>query len=208
MVMTDFSSHPVISDRMARLRCRECAPSDFRRYVHEIASLLVFFATKHFRVKEVEVQTPLTRTSGKVLNHPVVLVPILRAGLGLSESFQKLLPEATVAHLGMARNEQTLKPEIYLQKLPGDLEKAEIILLDPMLATGGSALAAIEVLKNQGAQRISFVCLVASPEGLGLLREKHPDVLVTCAVCDEGLNENGFIVPGLGDAGDRIFGTT
>ncbi len=138
---------------------------------------------------------------------PIVLVPILRAGLGLSDAFHQLLPEASVAHYGMARNEKTLEPEVYFQKFPDALDEADVIVLDPMLATGGSAAAALTGLKERGALHLTFVCLVASPEGIEFLNRKHPDVQVTCASIDEGLNDDGYIVPGLGDAGDRIFGT-
>ncbi len=192
---------------MARLRSVDCPPHEFRRYVADIARLLVLPATENFDTAPQAVTTPLTEMTGRKLARPIVLVPILRAGLGLSDAFHQMLPEASIAHYGMARNEETLEPEIYFQRFPAELAEAEVIVLDPMLATGGSAAAALAGLKENGARHLHFVCLVASPEGLSLLTERHPDVPVTCGTLDDGLNENGYIVPGLGDAGDRIFGT-
>jgi uracil phosphoribosyltransferase len=157
--------------------------------------------------KETEVTTPLTSMTGLELARPIVLVPILRAGLGFSEAFLQMLPEATVAHYGMNRNEESLQPEVYLERIPDHIAGAEVFVLDPMLATGGSAITAIDGLKKRGAKHLHFVCLVASPEGIKSLEESHPDVIITVAAIDEGLNEQGYIVPGLGDAGDRIFGT-
>ncbi|MGD1978057.1 MAG: uracil phosphoribosyltransferase [Akkermansiaceae bacterium] len=205
--MPDLAHHPLVRDRLARLREANCPSSEFRRHVADIARLLVLPATEPLQVKEVSVTTPLTGMTGHHLARPIVLVPILRAGLGLSEAFLELLPEATVAHYGMARNEETLQPDIYLERIPDDVSEAEVFVLDPMLATGGSAVAALTGLKERGAKHLHFVCLVASPEGLASLSENHPDVPVTTAAIDEGLNEKGYIVPGLGDAGDRIFGT-
>lgn len=205
--MSDFSDHPLVADRLARLRSVDCPPHEFRRHVADIARLLVLPATADLGTRDIPVTTPLTETTGQRLARPIVLVPILRAGLGLSDAFHQLLPEASIAHYGMARNEETLEPEIYFQKFPADLNEADVIVLDPMLATGGSAAAALTGLKERGAARLTFVCLVASPEGIEVLRQKHPDVVITCAAIDEGLNDDGYIVPGLGDAGDRIFGT-
>jgi uracil phosphoribosyltransferase len=205
--MSNFSDHPLIADRLAKLRSINCPPHEFRRHVADIARLLVLPATAKLGTRDVSVTTPITKMTGQRLARPIVLVPILRAGLGLSDAFHQLLPEASVAHYGMARNEDTLEPEVYFQKFPADLEQADVIVLDPMLATGGSAAAALTGLKERGAVHLTFVCLVASPEGIKFLNEKHPDVRVTCAAIDEGLNDNGYIVPGLGDAGDRIFGT-
>jgi uracil phosphoribosyltransferase len=145
--------------------------------------------------------------TGQELARPIVLVPILRAGLGFSEPFLQMLPEATVAHYGIRRNEENLQPEVYLERIPDHVAESEVFVLDPMLATGGSAIAAIDGLKERGATHLHFVCLVASPEGIRALEERHPDVRMTTAAVDEGLNEQGYIVPGLGDAGDRIFGT-
>lgn len=205
--MPDLQDHPLINDRMAKLRSVDCLPQDFRRHVADIARLLVLPVTANFATSEVSVTTPLTTMTGQQITRPIILVPILRAGLGLSEAFLQMLPEANVAHYGMARNEETLQPEIYLERFPEDVSEAEVIVLDPMLATGGSAVAAIDGLKQRGAKHLHFVCVVASPEGLASLAESHPEVPVTAAVVDDGLNEKGYIVPGLGDAGDRIFGT-
>ncbi|MEN8773722.1 MAG: uracil phosphoribosyltransferase [Akkermansiaceae bacterium] len=205
--MPDLHNHPLVADRLARLRSATCPPREFRQHVSDIARLLVLPATANLATKEIEVTTPLTTMTGSELARPIVLVPILRAGLGISEAFLQMLPEATVAHYGMARNEQTLKPKIYLERIPDNVERADVFVLDPMLATGGSAIAAIDGLKKKGARHLHFVCLVATPESIKLLEECHPDVSITTAVIDEGLNEQGYIVPGLGDAGDRIFGT-
>ena len=205
--MSDFSNHPLIADRLARLRSIDCPPHEFRRHVADIARLLVLPATSKLGTREIPITTPITQMTGQRLARAIVLVPILRAGLGLSDAFHQLLPEASVAHYGMARNEKTLEPEVYFQKFPDALDEADVIVLDPMLATGGSAAAALTGLKERGALHLTFVCLVASPEGIEFLNRKHPDVQVTCAAIDEGLNGDGYIVPGLGDAGDRIFGT-
>lgn len=205
--MPDLSQHSLVRDRLARLRDENCPPREFRRHVADIARFLIVPATAQLETTKVQVTTPLTTISGHHLARPIVLVPILRAGLGLSEAFLELLPEATVAHYGMARNEETLEPDIYLERIPDNVGEAEVFVLDPMLATGGSAVAALNGLKEKGARHLHFVCLVASPEGMECLKKNHPDVPVTTAVIDEGLNEKGYIVPGLGDAGDRIFGT-
>ncbi|MDG2399513.1 MAG: uracil phosphoribosyltransferase [Akkermansiaceae bacterium] len=205
--MPDFQNHPLVADRLARLRSATCPPRDFRHYVSDIARLLVLPATANLATKETEVTTPLTSMTGLELARPIVLVPILRAGLGFSEAFLQMLPEATVAHYGMNRNEESLQPEVYLERFPDHIAGAEVFVLDPMLATGGSAITAIDGLKKRGAKHLHFVCLVASPEGIKSLEESHPDVIITVAAIDEGLNEQGYIVPGLGDAGDRIFGT-
>ena len=205
--MPDLNHHPLVADRLAKLRSVDCPPHEFRRHVADLARLLVLPATENLSTTNFPVTTPITEMTGKRLARPIVLVPILRAGLGISDAFHQLLPEASVAHYGMARNEKTLQPEVYFERFPENLDQAEILVLDPMLATGGSASAALDGLKERGAKHLHFICLVASPEGLAHLKEKHPEVPVTTAAIDEGLNENGYIVPGLGDAGDRIFGT-
>ncbi|MBT8037720.1 MAG: uracil phosphoribosyltransferase [Verrucomicrobiae bacterium] len=199
--------HPVIDDRMARLRQRDCPSSDFRRFVQEIAQLMVPAVTANFPTLPVEIETPLEITTGQMLAREIVLVPILRAGLGMLEGFHRLLPEASVAHVGVARNEDTLIPESYYFNAPANIQDAQIIILDPMLATGGSASTTMSKLKNHGAQHIHFACLVAAPEGLKNLHAEHPDVPVYYAALDTQLNQQGYILPGLGDAGDRIFGT-
>ena len=205
--MSDLSDHPLVADRLAKLRDVSCPPHEFRQHVSDIAKLLVLPSTAGLASEPVQVETPLQEMTGAKLSRPVVLVPILRAGLGLSDAFHHMIPEASVAHYGMARNEETLEPEVYLEKFPPHLEESEVIVLDPMLATGGSAAAALAGLKERGARFLHFVCLVASPEGLAKLRNEHPEVIITCATIDDGLNEKGYIVPGLGDAGDRTFGT-
>ncbi|MBT8044188.1 MAG: uracil phosphoribosyltransferase [Verrucomicrobiae bacterium] len=205
--MNHHIQHPVIDDRMTRLRQRDCSTSEFRRYVQEIAQLMVPSVTANLHTLPVEVETPLAITTGRKLDREIVLVPILRAGLGMLEGFLRLLPEASVAHIGMARNEDTLQPESYYFNAPPSIQKADVIILDPMLATGGSASATITELKKHGAKHIYFACLVAAPEGLQTLNLNHPDVPVYYPALDQRLNKNGYIVPGLGDAGDRIFGT-
>ena len=205
--MPDLQNHPLVADRLARLRSTACAPKDFRHLRSDIARLLILPATAKLNTKEKEITTPLTSMIGQELERPIVLVPILRAGLGFSEPFLQMLPEATVAHYGMRRNEESLQPEVYLERIPDHIADSEVFVLDPMLATGGSAKAAINGLKERGAKHLHFVCLVASPEGLKSLKESHADVNITCAAIDEGLDQQGYIVPGLGDAGDRIFGT-
>lgn len=205
--MNHLIEHPVIDDRMARLRQKDCGTSEFRRYVQEIAQLMVPAVASNLQTQNIEVETPLALTQGKELSHPIILVPILRAGLGMLEGFLQLLPEAAVAHIGMARNEETLLPESYYFNAPENLAEADVIVIDPMLATGGSSCAAIAELKKYGAQRLRLACLVAAPEGVKHLNETHPDVPLYYPALDERLNKNGYILPGLGDAGDRIFGT-
>ncbi|SHJ67519.1 uracil phosphoribosyltransferase [Rubritalea squalenifaciens DSM 18772] len=200
-------NHPVIDDYMAKLRYKECSPEDFRRFVRQIAMLMVPYATSNLPTRSCSVDTPLETASTRVLDEPLILCPILRAGLGLLDGFLTLLPQASVAHIGLARNEETLTPEPYYFNCPSRLSEAEVIVLDPMLATGGSASEAISELKKHGAKKLRFVCIVAAPEGLDTLQSNHPDVPILAANLDRGLNEHGYILPGLGDAGDRIFGT-
>jgi len=192
---------------MARLRHRDCPTSQFRQYVQEIAQMMVPDVTANLFTLPTQVETPLEITTGRKLDREIVLVPILRAGLGMLEGFLRLLPEASVAHIGMARNEDTLDPESYYFNAPTNIDEADVIVLDPMLATGGSASAAITELKKRGARHIRFACIVTAPEGLERLNSDHPDVSVYYPALDSRLNEHGYILPGLGDAGDRIFGT-
>ncbi|BDS07265.1 uracil phosphoribosyltransferase [Oceaniferula spumae] len=192
---------------MARLRQQDCPTSQFRTYVQEIAQMMVPDVTANLFTLPTQVQTPLEITTGRKLERDIILVPILRAGLGMLEGFLRLLPESSVAHIGMARNENTLDPESYYFNAPVNLADADIIVLDPMLATGGSASAAISELKKRGAKHLRFACLVAAPEGLERLNSDHSDVPVYYPALDSRLNEHGYILPGLGDAGDRIFGT-
>jgi uracil phosphoribosyltransferase len=205
--MNHHIQHPVINDRLASLRQKDCPTSEFRRYVQEIAQLMVPAVTADLGTQSIEVATPLQVTQCEQLARPIILVPILRAGLGMLEGFLRLLPEASVAHIGMARNEETLKPESYYFNAPPHLAEAEVIVLDPMLATGGSATAAVSELKKNGAQHLRLACIVVAPEGLASLNKTIPELPVYYPALDEKLNEQGYILPGLGDAGDRIFGT-
>jgi uracil phosphoribosyltransferase len=168
---------------------------------------MVYEVTRDWPTKDLPVQTPLEQTTGKVLARKVTLVPILRAGLGMADGVLKLIPEARIGHLGVYRNETTLEPVSYYQKLPPDIAQSEVLLIDPMLATGGSGAAAISVLKKAGVKGTKYVCLVAAPEGIAAVHRQHPEVQIYCASIDRQLNEKGYILPGLGDAGDRIFGT-
>jgi len=199
--------HPIIADRLARLRDKDCSSQHFRLLVGNVARLMVPQVTSDLAAEPCEVETPLELMKGARLARQIVLVPILRAGLSLSDGFLDLIPEAVVVHLGLARNEKTLEPETYYQNVKFDFTEAHVLVLDPMLATGGSAAEALRQLKAQGATRLKFVCLIASPEGVECLEKEHPDVPLYTAAVDRGLNELGYIYPGLGDAGDRSFGT-
>jgi uracil phosphoribosyltransferase len=208
----DFSNlilidHPVIQTKLTELRDYAADHRKFRELLNEIASLMVYEVTRDWPTKPKPVQTPLERMTGKVLARQITLVPILRAGLGMSDGVLRLLPDARLGHLGVYRNESTLEPVPYYQKLPPDIAATEVLLLDPMLATGGSGAAAVSFLKNAGVTNMRFVCLVAAPEGIQHLHQLHPEVPIYCAAIDRQLNEKGYILPGLGDAGDRIFGT-
>jgi len=207
LLLNHHIQHPVIEDRLARLRQRDCPPSDFRRCVRTISQLMVPSVTANLLTLPIEVETPMEITTGRRLEREIILAPVLRAGLGMLDGFLDLLPEASVAHVGLARNEDTLQPECYYHKSPEHIADGDVIVLDPMLATGGSASAAITELKKQGAKHLSFACMVAAPEGLGRINGDHPDVAVYYPALDNRLNEKGYILPGLGDAGDRIFGT-
>ncbi len=190
------------------MRHRDCPTPQFRSYVKEVSQLMAPYVTENLLTLPVEVETPMEITTGRKLDRDIVLVPILRAGLGMLDGFLNLLPEASVAHVGLARNEDTLEPECYYHKSPEHIAQADIIVLDPMLATGGSACTAIDALKQQGATHIHFVCMVAAPEGVNAVNSAHPDVALHYPALDNCLNEQGYILPGLGDAGDRIFGTS
>lgn len=200
-------NHPLVKRDLTLLRDKNTPSNLFRAILRRTASLMAYEVTRDLSVQTISVTTPLEKTKGYKVVHPFVLVPILRAGLGLVGGFVEVLPDARVGHIGLYRNEDTLKPVDYYAKFPENLGKALIIVLDPMLATGGSATAAVTFLKEKGAKKIRFVCLVAAPEGIRMLSKNHPDVKIyTCAV-DRRLNSKGYILPGLGDAGDRIFGT-
>ncbi len=200
--------HPLVRHKITLLRDRETSTKTFKELVDEIAMLMAYEATMDLPVESVPVDTPLESTSGwAVAGKKLVLVPILRAGLGMVEGILRLVPSARVGHIGLYRDHDTLEPVDYYFKVPGDAEARDFLLLDPMLATGGSAAAAVTSLKRAGAQRIRLLCLVAAPEGVRRLAEAHPDVSVLTAALDRELNEFGYILPGRGDAGDRLFGT-
>jgi uracil phosphoribosyltransferase len=200
-------THPLVQHNLARLRDRRTEPQEFRRLLGEIASLMIYEATRSFGVKKIPVRTPLAATIGQQLEREVVLVPILRAGLGMLDSILQLIPHARVGFIGLKREETTLRAMFYHQSLPKNLGRFEVILIDPMLATGGSAVAAVNLLIEQGAKHIRVVNLVAAPEGIHTVQASHPRVPIFTAAVDQKLNDQGYIIPGLGDAGDRLFGT-
>ena len=199
--------HPLVARHLSVLRDRDTPSGEFRRRLREAAMLIGFEALRDLRLAEIEVATPLETTRGARLGDDIVVIAILRAGLGMVEGFLGLMPEARVGHLGMYRDEEELSPVGYYESIPEHGPEAEIVLVDPMLATGGSADSALTRLKERGAKRLRFVCLVAAPEGIRHLHGLHPEVPIYCAAVDRQLNEKGYILPGLGDAGDRIFGT-
>jgi uracil phosphoribosyltransferase len=199
--------HPVIQTKLTELRDYTTDHRKFRALLDEIASFMVYEVTRDWPTTAKPVQTPLERTTGRVLARRVTLVPILRAGLGMSEGVLRLLPDARLGHLGVYRDEKTLGPVPYYKKLPPDIASTEVLLIDPMLATGGSASAAVQVLKESGVTSMRFVCLVAAPEGIAAVHRQHPELPIFCAAIDRELNSKGYILPGLGDAGDRLFGT-
>ena len=201
-------SHPLIQHKLSILRREDTSTKDFRELVNEIAMLMGYEVSRDLPLEEVEIQTPIIKTVQKQLSgKKLAIVPILRAGIGMVDGFLSLVPAAKVGHIGMYRDEETLEPVEYLVKLPEDIDQRQIFVMDPMLATGGSAILAVDSLKKRGAANIKFVCLVAAPEGVKKLQDAHPDIDIYTASLDERLNENGYIVPGLGDAGDRLFGT-
>lgn len=199
--------HPVVQTKVTELRDFTTDHRKFRALLDEVAGLMVYEVTRDWPTRARPVQTPLERTTGHVLARQVTLVPILRAGLGMADGVLRLLPEARLGHLGVYRDEKTLEPVSYYQKLPPDIASTEVLLIDPMLATGGSGSAAVSFLKKAGVASMKFVCLVAAPEGITALHRQHPEVPIYCAAIDRQLNEKGYILPGLGDAGDRLFGT-
>ena len=201
-------SHPLIQHKLSILRREDTSTKDFRELVNEIAMLMGYEVSRDLPLEEVEIQTPIIKTVQKQLSgKKLAIVPILRPGIGMVDGFLSLVPAAKVGHIGMYRDEETLEPVEYLVKLPEDIDQRQIFVMDPMLATGGSAILAVDSLKKRGAANIKFVCLVAAPEGVKKLQDAHPDIDIYTASLDERLNENGYIVPGLGDAGDRLFGT-
>jgi uracil phosphoribosyltransferase len=198
--------HPLVQHNLTLLRNEKTGPQEFRRVLGEVAALMVYEATRSFRVQSVGVQTPLAQTQGWHLEREVILVPVLRAGLGMLEAILQLIPHARVGFIGLKREETTLVAQPYHKSLPEDLKDFEIILIDPMLATGGSAVAALDLLHQQGARRVRLVNLVAAPEGIRRVHAAYPKLPIFTAAIDRKLNAQGFIVPGLGDAGDRLFG--
>jgi uracil phosphoribosyltransferase len=201
------STHPLVKHKLTRLRDKSTKPKKFRELVRELGALLTYEATMDLLTTPVTVQTPLTSTQGEDLKEKIGLVPILRSGLGMVEGVWELMPSAEVWHIGLYRDERTLKPVAYYNRLPIAPTVSVCLILDPMLATGGSAVATVDILKNWGVSKIKFVGLIAAPEGIQRLHAAHPDVPVYLAAIDDHLNENGYIIPGLGDAGDRQFGT-
>jgi uracil phosphoribosyltransferase len=199
--------HPLLAAKLSILRAKTTAPDEFRQNLQEISILLLAEAARSWETALIEIETPLKKCDGQILRRPVVIVPILRAGLGMLEGMSRILPEANAGHIGLYRDEKTLRPVKYYCRLPINLVEAQVVLVDPMLATGYSASEAVALLKAQGAKRIQFLCLVACPPGIEQLRSAHPDVAIVTGAIDPELNEFGYIVPGLGDAGDRYFGT-
>ncbi len=200
--------HPLVQHKLTLMRQKETGTKDFRDLLEEIAMLMAYEITRDFPLREIAIETPVAKCKAKVLaGKKVGLVPILRAGLGMVEGVLNLIPAARVGHIGLYRDPATLKPVEYYCKLPGDVAERTLIVVDPMLATGGSASAALTMLKEKGAKGMILMCLVSAPEGIRCINRKHPDVPVYVAAIDERLNDRGYIVPGLGDAGDRIFGT-
>ena len=203
-----IADHPLIQHKVTLLRYKNTASKEFRELIQEITELMCYEATRDLPTCEVEIETPITITKSRVIaGRKLAFVPILRAGLGMVDGAIELVPAARVGHIGLYRDPETLKPVEYYCKLPGDINEREVIVLDPMLATGGSAVDAITKIKKRNPKNIKFMCIIAAPEGLKELTEAHPDVQVYCAALDDHLNDHGYIVPGLGDAGDRIFGT-
>ena len=200
--------HPLIQHKLTIMRMKETGTKDFRELLEEISMLMAYEITRDFPLKDVEIETPICKCKEKMLaGKKVGVVPILRAGLGMLNGVVNMIPAARVGHVGMYRDPKTLKPVEYYCKLPGDVAERTLIVVDPMLATGGSSSAALSLLKEKGAEHIILMCLVAAPEGVRVINHDHPDVPLYVAAIDEKLNEKGYIVPGLGDAGDRIFGT-
>ena len=200
--------HPLILHKLSLIRDKNTGSKDFRELVEEVAMLMAYEVTRDLQVEEVEIETPICKTKCKMLSgKKVAIVPILRAGLGMVGGMTSLIPAAKVGHIGLYRDEETLKPVEYFCKLPQDIGERDVIVTDPMLATGGSAKDAITLLKEKGAKHIRLMCLVAAPEGVKEVMDEHPDVNIYVASVDEKLNEKGYVVPGLGDAGDRLYGT-
>ena len=199
--------HPIVKRDITILRDKNTDSENFRAVLQRVSNILAVELSKEFSLTQTETETPLEKTKGAKLSNDVILVPVLRAGLGMVNGFLQIIPEAKVGHIGLQRDEETLKPIEYYYKVPKNLESAEVVILDPMLATGGSASEALKYLKKRGASKMAFACLVAAPEGIEKINSEHPDVKIFAAAIDRELNSKGYIVPGLGDAGDRTFGT-
>lgn len=205
--MLHVIDHPLIHHKLTVMRDKNTGTKDFRENLDEIGGLMVYEVTRDLPTKKIEIDTPICTTESSTLATPIVVAPILRAGLGMVSGILSLIPTAKVAHIGLYRDEETLEPHTYFEKYPLHMDESTVIIVDPMLATGGSSAAAIDMVKKQGASNIKLVCLVGAPEGVKVIEELHPDVDIYLAALDDHLNEKGYIVPGLGDAGDRIFGT-
>ena len=208
MQKTVIMDHPLIQHKIGILRKKETGSKDFRELIREIAMYMCYEATRDLKLKDVEIETPICRTTVKELSgKKLAVVPILRAGLGMVDGMLAMIPAAKVGHIGLYRDPKTLEPVEYYCKLPADSDEREVFVVDPMLATGGSSVAAIQMLKDKGVKNIRFMCIIAAPEGVERMKKTHPDVDLYIGALDDHLNEHGYIVPGLGDAGDRIFGT-
>ena len=208
MIKVNILDHPLIQHKLTQIRQKDTPTTQFRQMINEIGGLMVYEITRDLPLEQVEIETPVATTKANVIaGKKMVVVPILRAGLGMVDGILKMIPSARIGHIGIFRDEETLQPVVYFAKFPDELDQRDIFIVDPMLATGGSAIAAINSIKQRGAKNIKLVCLVGAPEGVKAVNEAHPDVTIYLASLDEKLNDKGYIVPGLGDAGDRIFGT-
>ena len=208
MAKTIIMDHPLIQHKIGLLRRKETGTKDFRQLISEIAMLITYEATRELELETVEIETPICRTKVKQLGgKKLAIVPILRAGLGMVDGMLSMIPSAKVGHVGLYRDEETAMPHKYYYKLPDDCNQRDVFVVDPMLATGGSSIAAVQMIKDEGVKNLTFMCIIAAPEGLKAMQEAHPDVNIFVGALDEKLNERKYIVPGLGDAGDRIFGT-
>ena len=199
--------HPLIQEKLTRARDRRTSTREFRRLLNEIAGLMTFEVSRNFPTRRIDIETPLEKTTGIIISNPITLVPILRAGVGMTDGILALVPEARVGHLGIYRDEQTLQPISYYAKLPPDVAQGPVLLIDPMLATGGSALASLDLLTAAGARQLRVACIVAAPEGIAAIEARHPGVHIYTPAVDRALNARKFILPGLGDFGDRLYGT-
>ncbi|MFU2157586.1 uracil phosphoribosyltransferase [Caldisericum sp. AR60] len=207
MENVNLIKHPLIQHKLTYLRKKETNPKEFRELVKELSALMVYEIFRDTKLKEVEIETPIEKTKSYIIDEDIAIVPILRAGIVMAEGILDLIPQARVGYIGIYRNPQTLEPVEYYSKLPINIENSSVFIVDPMLATGGSASKAISIVKEAKAKKIYFVCLISAPEGIMKIEQDHPDVKIYTIAVDERLNSHGYIVPGLGDAGDRLFGT-